>query len=178
MYRALVADGVSPERIAFAGDSAGGGLVLCGLIALRDGGDRLPAAAVCISPWTDLAVTGVSADTVDDPIVDGSGLRMMASLYLDGADPTAPWASPLYADLRGLPPLLVQVGTREALLDDARRIVERARAAGVDVTMHEFEDVIHMWVVMGPDLPESVEAFTEAGAYIRDRLNRAGHPTR
>ncbi len=173
VYRALVADGTAPEQIALVGDSAGGGLVLCGLVSLRDRGDRLPAAAVCISPWTDLAVTGSSADTVDDPIVDGAGLRMMASVYLAGADPTTPLASPLYADLTGLPPLLVQVGTREALLDDARRIVERARAAGVDVTAHEFEDVIHMWVVMGPELPESIDAFVEAGAFIRARTGRS-----
>jgi epsilon-lactone hydrolase len=94
----------------------------------------------------------------------------MATLYLDGASPTSPTASPLYADLQGLPALLVQVGTRESLLDDARRVVERARDAGVEVTLHEFEDVVHMWVVIGPDLPESLEAFGEAGAFIRTHL--------
>jgi acetyl esterase/lipase len=170
VYRALLDDGEPPTRIAFAGDSAGGGLVIAGLVAARDAGIPLPAAAVSVSPWTDLAVTGASADTADDPIVSGDGLRMMAEVYLDGADPTSPTASPLYADLRGLPPLLVQAGTRESLLDDARRIVERARDHGVDVTLHEFEDVIHMWVVIGPDLPESQEAFTEAGTFIRARL--------
>jgi acetyl esterase/lipase len=170
VYRAVLAGGESAGRIAFAGDSAGGGLVLAGLVALRDAGDALPAAGVSISPWTDLAVTGPSADTVDDPIVSGAGLRMMADVYLDGADPQSPTASPLYADLGGLPPVLVQVGTREALLDDARRVAERARDAGVDVTLHEFDGVVHMWVVMGPDLPESLEAFAEAGAFVRDRL--------
>jgi acetyl esterase/lipase len=170
VYRAVLAGGESPGRIAFAGDSAGGGLVLAGLVALRDAGDALPAAGVSISPWTDLAVTGPSADTVDDPIVSGAGLRMMAKIYLDGADPQSPTASPLYADLAGLPPVLVQVGTREALLDDARRVVVRARDAGVDVTLHEFDGVVHMWVVMGPDLPESLEAFAEAGAFVRDHL--------
>ncbi len=145
-------------------------LVAAGLVALRDAGDALPAAVVSISPWTDLAVTGASADTADDPIVSGTSLRMMARLYLDGARPDSPTASPLYADLRGLPPVLVQVGTREALLDDARRLVERARAAGVDVTLREYEEVVHMWVVIGPDIPESVEAFQEAGTFIRTHV--------
>ena len=170
VYGALLGDGEPSTRIAFAGDSAGGGLVLAGLVAARDAGMPLPAAGVSVSPWTDLAVTGASADTADDPIVSGDGLRMMADVYLDGADPTSPTASPLYADLRGLPPLLVQVGTRESLLDDARRVVERARDHGVDVTLHEFDDVIHMWIVIGPDLPESQEAFAEAGTFIRARL--------
>ena len=170
VYRALLDQGVPAGRIALAGDSAGGGLVVAGLVALRDAGDSLPAAAVSISPWTDLAVTGASADTADDPIVSGAALRMMATLYLDGADPRSPTASPLYADLRDLPPLLVLVGTREALLDDARRLVERAHEAGVDVTLHEYEDVVHMWVVIGPDVPESVDAFREAGAFLRRHL--------
>jgi monoterpene epsilon-lactone hydrolase len=170
VHRALLADGVPADRIVFAGDSAGGGLVVAGLVALRDAGEALPAAAVSISPWTDLAVTGSSADTADDPIVNGVALRMMAQLYLDGADPRSPTASPLYADLDGLPPLLVQVGTRESLLDDARRLVEGARNAGVDVTLHEYEDVVHMWVVIGPDIPESLAAFGEAGAFIRAHL--------
>jgi epsilon-lactone hydrolase len=170
VHRTLLDDGERADRIAFAGDSAGGGLVVAGLVALHDAGAPLPAAGVCISPWTDLAVTGPSADTADDPIVSGDGLRMMADVYLAGADPRSPTASPLYADLRGLPPLLVQVGTRESLLDDARRLAARARAAAVDVTLHEFEDVVHMWVVIGPDLPESQEAFVEAGAFIRAHL--------
>lgn len=170
VYRALLDGGEAAARITFAGDSAGGGLVIAGLVAARDAGLPMPAAGVSISPWTDLAVTGASADTADDPIVSGTALRMMADVYLDGADPTSPTASPLYADLRGLPPLLVQVGTRESLLDDARRVVERARDHGVDVTLHEFEGVVHMWVVIGPDIPESREAFAEAGSFIRARL--------
>ena len=170
VYRALLHDGVAADRIVFAGDSAGGGLVIAGLIALRDAGIAMPAAAVSISPWTDLAVTGAAADTADDPIVSGAALRMMASLYLDGADPRSPTASPLYADLHGLPPLLVQVGTRESLLDDAWRIAARAHDAGVDVSLHEFDGVVHMWVVIGPEIPESLEAFEEAGTFIRRNL--------
>ena len=170
VYRALLGSGERGEEIAFAGDSAGGGLVLAALVALRDADIALPAAAVSISPWTDLAVTGTSADTADDPIVSGTALRMMSKLYLAGADPRSPTASPLYADVHGLPPLLVQVGTRESLLDDARRVVQRLRAAGVDVTLHEFEDVVHMWVVFGPDIPESRAAFAEAGSFLRTHL--------
>jgi acetyl esterase/lipase len=170
VHRALLDAGEPAARIAFAGDSAGGGLVVAALVALRDGGTPLPAAAVSISPWSDLAVTGASADTADDPIVSGNALRMMAGIYLAGADPRAPTASPLYADLTGLPPLLVQVGTRESLLDDARRLVAKARAAGVDVTFTEYEDVIHMWVVSGPDIPESLAAYREAGAFLETHL--------
>jgi acetyl esterase/lipase len=166
VYRALVGGGTRPDRVAFAGDSAGGGLALAALVALRDEGSPLPAAAVCISPWTDLAVTGASADTADDPVVSGRGLRMMASLYLDGADPTSPTASPLYADLGGLPPLQVQVGTRESLLDDARRVVERAQAAGVHASLVELPGVVHMWVFFGPDLPESRDSFRAAASFI------------
>lgn len=170
VYHALLAEGDPPAHIAFAGDSAGGGLVIAGLVSLRDAGVPLPAAGVSISPWTDLAVTGASADLADDPIVSGTALRMMADVYLAGADPTSPTASPLYADLRGLPPMLVQVGTRESLLDDARRVAAHAREHGVDVRLHEFEDVVHMWVVIGPEIPESREAFAEAGAFIRGHL--------
>jgi epsilon-lactone hydrolase len=170
VYLALLEEGEPPSGLAFAGDSAGGGLVVAGLVALRDADTPMPAAVVSISPWTDLAVTGASADAADDPIVSGTALRMMADVYLAGADPRSPTASPLYADLRGLPPLLVQVGTRESLLDDARRLVDRARDAGVDVTLHEFADVVHMWLVIGPDIPESRQAFAEVGTFIRSHL--------
>jgi epsilon-lactone hydrolase len=176
VYSALLDAGTSPGHVAFAGDSAGAGLVIAGLVALRDVGVALPAAGVSISPWSDLAVTGASADTVDDPIVSGNALRMMAGIYLAGADPRSPTASPLYADLTGLPPLLVQVGTREALLDDARRVAAHARAAAVDVTFTEYEDVIHMWVVTGPDIPESLAAYREAGEFVKAHLLRETTP--
>jgi len=172
VYQALLEAGEPAGSIGFAGDSAGGGLVIAGLVALRDAQLPLPAAGVSISPWSDLAVTGASADTVDDPIVSGNALRMMAGIYLAGADPRSPTASPLYADLAGLPPLLVQVGTRESLLDDARRVAAHARAAGVDVTLTEYEDVIHMWVVSGPDIPESLAAYREAGEFVLAHLLR------
>jgi epsilon-lactone hydrolase len=166
-YRWLLDSGIEPGGVVFAGDSAGAGLVIAALLAARDEGLPMPAAGVCFSPWTDLAVTGASADTADDPIVDGPALRMMAAAYLQGADSDTPLASPLYAELAGLPPLLVQVGSREALLDDARRFVARAAEAEVEVTSVEHQGVIHMWIVFGPDLPESVRAFEIAGDFAR-----------
>ena len=166
-YRWLLADGVDPAHLALAGDSAGGGLVVTVLAALRDADDPLPAAGVLTSAWTDLAVTGESARTVDDPVATATGLRMLADGYLRGADPTDPLASPLYADLAGLPPLLVQVGTQEVLLDDSLRLAARARDAGVDVTLEVLDGVIHIWQYYGPDLPETRESEARAGAFIR-----------
>jgi len=169
VYRALLAEGVSNTDIVMAGDSAGGGLALACLIASRRAGLPVPAAGIVFSPWTDLAVDGASADAVDDPVVNGTGLRMMAGVYLDGADPRDQLASPLCArddELASLPLLLVQVGTREALLDDSRRFVARATAAGVRVTYIEHPDVVHMWMVMAPELPESRQAFDAAAEFL------------
>jgi monoterpene epsilon-lactone hydrolase len=174
-YRWLLDQEGAPETIAFVGDSAGGGLVLAALVALRDQGIELPAAAVCFSPWTDLAVSGPSADVADDPVVSGTALRMMARAYLGGSDPTSPLASPLYADLTGLPPLQIQVGSRESLLSDARRLADRARLAGVDVTYVEHPGVIHMWIVFDPDIPESKTAFSLLGSFLAAHMH-AGEP--
>ncbi len=171
-YRWLVREGVDPTRIVVAGDSAGGGLTLALLVALRDAGDALPAAGVCISPWTDLACTGESMSTrsAADPMVQRDGLLPMAAAYLAGRDPRTPLASPLYADLRGLPPLLIHVGTAETLLDDATRVAERARAAGVVVDLEVWDDMIHVWHAFAPLLPEADEAVGRVGAWVRGRL--------
>ena len=177
-YRWLLAQGDCPQTIAFVGDSAGGGLVLAALVALRDRGVELPAAAVCFSPWTDLAVRGASADSADDPVVSGDALRMMAGAYLGGCDPASGLASPLYADLTGLPPLQIQVGSRESLLDDARRLADRGRQAGVDVTFIEHPGVIHMWIVFGPEIPESEAAFSLLGAFLARHLHAGGPGSR
>ncbi len=171
VYRALLAEGVPNTDIVMAGDSAGGGLALACIIASRRAGLPVPAAGIVFSLWTDLAVEGLSADTADDPVVNGAGLRMMADVYLDGADPRHPLASPLYAtddELAALPALLVQVGTRESLLDDSRRFVARATAAGAHVTYIEHPDVVHMWMVMAPELPESCQAFDAAAQFLSD----------
>jgi acetyl esterase/lipase len=173
-YRWLLDEGNAPDTVAFVGDSAGAGLVLAALVALRDQGIELPAAAVCFSPWTDLAVRGPSADSADDPVVSGDALRMMARAYLGGSDPTSALASPLYADLTGLPPLQIQVGSRESLLDDARRLAARGRQDGVDVTYIEHPGVIHMWIVFGPEIPESEAAFSLLGAFLAAHLPVGG----
>ncbi|MFM8408864.1 MAG: alpha/beta hydrolase [Alphaproteobacteria bacterium] len=170
-YRWLVARGVDPRRVAIAGDSAGGGLTVATLVALREAGDALPAAGVCLSPWTDLACEGGSMDTHDhlDPMVRPDGLREMAAMYLGGLPAETPLASPVHADLRGLPPLLVQVGTAEVLLDDATRLAERARAAGVDVTLEVWDDMVHVWQAFAAILPEARDAIERIGAFVRAR---------
>jgi epsilon-lactone hydrolase len=173
VYRALLAEGVSNSDIVMAGDSAGGGLALACMIAARRAGLPVPAAGIVFSPWTDLTVEGSSADAADDPVVDGAGLRMMADVYLDGADPRHPLASPLYAadnELAALPALLIQVGTRESLLDDSCRFVARATEAGTRVAYVEHPDVVHMWMVMAPDLPESRQAFDAAAQFLSDLI--------
>jgi phosphinothricin tripeptide acetyl hydrolase len=172
-YRHVVASGVAPSRIAIAGDSAGGGLTLACLVALRDAGDPLPAAGVCISPWLDLTCSGESWQTKADvdPLLQGPQIQMMADAYLAGADPTTATASPLFADLSGLPPVLVQVGTCERLLDDSTRFAERARAAGVDVELDVWEDMIHVWHAFADLLPEGREAIDRVAAYLAARLD-------
>jgi len=172
-YRWLVKQGLSPKRVAVAGDSAGGGLTLATLLALRDAGDALPACGVCLSPWVDLEGIGESmtsrADV--DPMVQKEGLLQFAALYLGGKDPRTALAAPLYADLSGLPPLLIQVGTCETLLDDASRIAERARKVGVDVTYEPWEGMIHVWQLFAPMLDEGKQAIERIGRYIQQRTS-------
>ena len=150
-----------------AGDSAGGGLTLTTLLKLRELGQPLPAAAVPLSPWTDLAGTGstLAPGVVDDPLVSEEGLAGMANFYAP-EDSTNPLVSPLYGDYAGLPPLLIQVGGREVLLDDAVRVRDKATAAGVDVTYFEGEGLIHVWPVLAPDAPESVAALEQIGEFV------------
>lgn len=173
-YRWLLATGVDPSQIVIAGDSGGGGLTIATLVALRDAEDRLPAAAVVMSPWVDLECTGASMTTVADadPIVTREWLTTFREAYLAGADPRAPLASPLYADLAGLPPLLIQGGSAEILLDDATRLAERAEAAGVDVTLDVWEHMFHFWQAFAFTLPEGQQALDRAGEFIRDHTPR------
>lgn len=172
-YRWLLAHGVETEKLAIAGDSAGGGLTVATLVALRDKGDDLPAVAVGMSPWVDLAGTGSSMVTKAevDPMVRPDGVKMMAKLYLGQAAATTPLASPLYADLRGLPPLLIQVGTSEVLLDDAVRLAERAKSAGVNVTLEQWADMIHVWQFFASMLPEGGQAIDRIGRFIQDHTS-------
>ncbi len=172
-YRWLLSEGHSPGKIIIAGDSAGGGLTLAALAALRDAGVRMPAGAVPISPWTDLEGTGesVRSRANRDPMIQPGGLAEMASMYLGGADARHPLASPLYADFRGFPPMLIQVGDAEILLDDARRVAERARAAGVEVELEVWEDMIHVWHVFAKLLPEGQQAIDRIGKFVVERTS-------
>lgn len=168
-YRWLLSQGVTPARMAMAGDSAGGGLTIAALVALRDAGEPLPAAAVCQSPWIDLEGLGTSVTTkaAADPLVHKEALVQLGAWYLNGADARTPLAAPLYADLHHLPPLLIQVGTAEILLDDATRLAEKAIAAGVEVTLEPWEDMIHVWQLFAPMLPEGQQAIERIGAFIQ-----------
>lgn len=168
-YRWLLKQKIDPRQIVIAGDSAGGGLTLATLITLRDAGEPLPAAAVCISPWTDLAVTGESIKTKvkEDPMTTPQAALLCARLYLNGIDPKTPMASPLYADLSNLPPLLVQVGSAELLLSDSLRLVEKAKAVGVDVTLEVWEDLFHVFHVFADYIPEGKQAIEKIGNYVR-----------
>ena len=170
-YRWLLAQGISPGNIAVAGDSAGGGLAIATLLALRDAGEPLPAAGIGISAWVDMEGTGESMTTraAVDPVVQKEGLLGMAKLYLGDADPKSPLAAPLHADLGGLPPLLLQVGDAETLLDDSTRLAEKARAAGVDVTLKVWDEMPHVWHLFAPILPEGRQAIDEIGSFVQAR---------
>ena len=168
-YRWMLAQGLKPARITVAGDSAGGGLTVATLVAIRDAKLPLPGAGACLSPWVDLEGIGESMTTKADvdPIVQKAGLLQMAAAYLGGKAPRTPLAAPLYADLSGLPPLLIQVGTDETLLDDASRLAERARKAGVTVSYEPWESMIHVWHLFAPMLDEGQQAIERVGEFVR-----------
>jgi len=168
-YRHVLAQGAAPSSIVIAGDSAGGGLTLAALISLRDAGVPLPAAAVVISPWVDLECSGgtMASKAAADPLCTKDSLLAEAGLYLAGENPRHPLASPLYANLKGLPPLLIQVGTEETLLDDSHRLAEEARNAGVAVTLDVFDDMPHVWHVFASYLPEAQKAIDQIGEFVR-----------
>jgi len=167
-YKWLLGEGYKSKRIVISGDSAGGGLTVATLLALRDMRIPLPAAAVPISPWTDLAGTGESLQTraAADPMVQAEQLAPQAKMYYGTNDPKNPLISPLYADLRGLPPMLIQVGDAEILLDDATRLAERARNAGVDVDLEVWMEMPHVWHVFAKLLPEGQGAIERIGGFV------------
>ena len=166
-YRGLLAGGIAPQSIAIAGDSAGGGLALALLVSLRDAGDPMPAAAMLFSPWTDLACTGASVKENDrrDAMFVAEGMERGAQPYLNGTNPRNPLASPLYADLSRLPPLLVHVGSYEILLDDSRRLVERARAAGTSAQIQTWPVLPHVWQLFR--MPETTVSMNAAADFLR-----------
>jgi epsilon-lactone hydrolase len=171
-WRWLLQQGFATNRLAIAGDSAGGGLTLATLVNLRDQKLGLPACAVAISPWVDLEGVGTSitARAAQDPMVQKDGLLWMAGLYLNGKEAKTPLAAPLHADLKGLPPILVQVGTAETLLDDATRIAEKLHAAGVDVRLAVWPNMLHVFPLFAPILSEGRDGCLEIGSFIRSRL--------
>lgn len=170
-YRWLVDQGIAPGHIVIGGDSAGGGLTVATLLALRDARLPLPAGGVCISPWVDLTCSGGSYRTkaAVDPIVTRTGVEEMARAYLGSSAARTPLASPLFADLRGLPPLLVHVGSDEVLLDDAVQLADRARSAGVDATLEVWDRMIHVWHWFLPMLDEAQAAVDGIGRFTRAR---------
>lgn len=162
-------------RIVLAGDSAGGGLVVSTLVALRDAGLPLPAAGVCISPWTDLSCRLPSCDPKRpsyDPLIDHQVLRAMARAYMGRRSLRTPSASPLFADLRGLPPLLIQAATDEALIDDARQLAIAASQAGVHTTLEVWPRMIHVWHWYARMLDEGQWAVERVAEFMRGALER------
>jgi acetyl esterase/lipase len=164
----LLAQGIAPGQLVVAGDSAGGTLTLALLIHRRDHGRPLPAAAVCLSPAPDLTFSSESwtFNARRDVMLDARKERQAVEIYLRGADPRAPLASPCYADLRGLPPLLIQVGSQEVLLSDAEKLAAKARAAGVDVTLEVWPGMQHEWQFAANLMPEGRRAIARVGEFV------------
>ena len=157
-----------PEHVIISGDSAGGGLAAALALRVRDEGLSLPSGVVCLSPWTDLTNAGASyvrcADT--DAWFSKSAADEVAANYLHGADPTDPRASPLRGDWSGMPPLLILASEAEVLADDATGLAETARRSGVDVELHVYPDMPHVWPLNYPKFPEAVQALEEISAFV------------
>jgi monoterpene epsilon-lactone hydrolase len=170
-YRWLLEEGFPPTRVIFAGDSSAGGLTVAAMLKLREDGTPLPAGGVPISPWVDLACTGETLETRADVDLTATkaSLQRMAGQYLQGADPRTPLASPLYAELSSLPPLLILVGGDEVLLDDSVRLARAAGIAGVDVTLYIGAGMQHIFPIYCGVMPEADAAVTMIGAWIRGR---------
>jgi epsilon-lactone hydrolase len=171
-YRYLLDRGIRPKRIALAGDSAGGGLVVGAMLAFREAGLPMPGCGWCISPWVDMEALGASfvdrAET--DPTVQKATIEMMAQWYLGGADPRHPHAAPIYGDLRGLPPLLIQVGAVETLLDDSIALARKAGTADVPVELQIWPEMIHIWHIFFPMLSAGRRAIAAGGSFVRNGL--------
>ena len=171
-YRYLLDSGLKPNQIALAGDSAGGGLVVGSLLAIREAGLPLPACGWCISPWVDMEALGKSFTdrAAADPTVQKATIQMMAGLYLGGADPRHPHAAPLYGDLREFPPLLIQVGAAETLLDDSVALARKAGAADVIVDLQIWPEMIHIWHIYFPMLAAARRAISAGGSFVRNAI--------
>lgn len=171
-YHWLLEQGTGPERVVVGGISAGGGLTLALLLRLRDAGEALPAAAVPMSPWTDLTQSGRSFETNAgrDPVISKAYLDRMADLYLGGADPHTPYASPLHGELAGLPPLLIQVGSAETMLDDSVAFARKAEASGVRVALEAWPEMFHGWHGSAHVLSDGELAIERIGEFFRQHV--------
>ncbi len=171
-YHWLLDNGYEAKHIVLGGDSAGGGLVVAALVAMRYLGAPLPAAGVCLSPWIDMEATSqtFSTNADVDPSVSKARIQLIANVYLGGRNPKAPLASPIHADLRGLPPLLLQVGGIETLLGDAQALAERGKAAGVEVDLEVWDDMPHVWQHFAPILPEGQQAIARIGEFLHKHV--------
>lgn len=172
-YRFLLSSGIAAAHIALAGESAGGGLAVATLVSLRDAGVALPACVWCSSPWVDLESNGATMTSKAgvDPLIQKSYLVELAAAYLNRTDPRAPLVSPVHADLHGLPPMLIQVGSTETLLDDAVRLASVAGQADVRVTLEIWPEMIHAWHLFHPQLAAGRQALVAVGTFIRAALS-------
>jgi acetyl esterase/lipase len=172
IYKWLLENDYEANQIIFAGDSAGGGLTIAMLLWLRDNKYPLPAGAICLSPWTDLTSTGhsVIARASRDPFIRPDEIIVWGQQYANNEPLTNPYISPLFGDLEGLPPLLVQVGTEELLFDDSIRLVEKAKHQGVEVELHIGEGMVHVWQTFWQYLPEGRAAIHQIGDFYRKYL--------
>ena len=172
-YRWLLGQGIDPGKIAISGDSAGGGLTIATLLKIRDDGLAAPAGGVALSPWVDLEGVGESMDTnaATDLLIQRSGLQVMAAMFLDGASPIEPYAAPLYAELSDLPPIYLQAGGEEALLDDSTRLVSKLGQAGVDVRLDVFPEMQHVFQLAVGNMPEADDALARIGVWLGDKLS-------
>jgi epsilon-lactone hydrolase len=163
-----LSQGIESAKIAIMGDSAGGGMTLSVAMRLRDAGDPLPGSLVCLSPWTDMTGTSrsIPANADSDPMFVANDVNRYADAYLGDQSRLQPLASPLLGNLTGLPPMLIQVGRNEVLLDDARSVDKKVRAAGGSSTLHVYENVPHGWHFGAPFVPESRAALREIAEFI------------
>ena len=174
VYQWLLDQGYSSTNMIIAGDSAGGGLSVATVLALKEKSGSLPAAVVCLSPWADLALTGQSHTTKAkaEAILNKDVLHEWALCYTDESNLTNPLVSPIHGDFHGFPPLLIQVGSEEILLDDSILLAEKAKSAGVDVTLKIWDGMWHVWQALGDLIPENKKTFEEIGQFVQRQFGR------
>jgi acetyl esterase/lipase len=172
MYRYVLGQGYKPENIVFAGDSAGGGVALSTLLVLKDEGDPLPAACALFSPCTDMTLSGASHKTrlEADPCTPKGANETYLPYYVGAGDPRHPYVSPLFGELSGLPPMIIQVGEDETLLDDSVRLAQWAREAGVTVRLHTWKGLFHCFPLLAPRFPEATQALDESCGFLRQYI--------